>query len=161
MRKILKWLTPLIAVGVAVFILFFLISINSNETSVALAPLEHKSDVVAEQPQQVWLNHFSKTEKLGYFYPVNEVLIQVDLNEKIVEIKQTIYKLSAPLMDPYQLFCLKEELKRHNLKYYLKKDKNSAELLIYSKDKEKLNSLVEVLKNYQISATVGLYKEDT
>lgn len=87
MRKILKWLTPLIAVGVAVFILFFLISINSDETSVALAPLEHKSDVVVEQPQQVWLNHFSKTEKLGYFYPVNEVLIQVDLNEKIVEIK--------------------------------------------------------------------------
>lgn len=161
MRKILRWLTPLIAVGVAVFILFFLISINSDETSVALTPLEHKSDVVVEQPQQVWLNHFSKTEKLGYFYPVNEVLIQVDLNEKIVVTKPTIYKLSAPLMDPYQLFCLKEELKRYNLKYYLKKDKNSAELLIYSKEREKLNSLVEVLKNYQISATVGLYKEDT
>ncbi len=55
----------------------------------------------------------------------------------------------------------KKYLKQHQLKYYLKKDKNGAELLIYSKDKEKLNSLVEVLKKYQISATVGLYKEDT
>ena len=161
MRKILKWLTPLIAVGVAVFILFFLISINSNETSIALAPLEHKSDIAVDKPQQDWLNHFSKTEKLGYFYPVNEVLIQIDLNEKVVATKATTYKLSAPLLDPYQLFCLIEELKRHNLKYYLKKDKNGAELLIYSKDRDKLNSLVEVLKNYQISATGGLYKEDT
>ena len=85
-------------------------------------------------------------------------MIQVDLNEKIAS--KTIYKLSAPIIDPYQLFCLKEELKQHQLKYYLKKDKNGAELLIYSKDIERLNSLVEVLKNYQISANVGLYKED-
>jgi hypothetical protein len=158
-RKILKWLTPLIAVGVAVFIIFFLISINSNETYINLSPLEHKSSAAVEEPKKVWLNHFSKSEKLGYFYPVNEVFIQVDLNEKIVS--ETIYKLSAPILDPYQLFCLKEELKQHRLKYYLKKDKSGAELLIFSKDRDKLNSLVEVLKNYQISANVGLYKEDT
>ena len=158
MRKILKWLTPLIAVGVAIFIVFFLISINSNETSFKLAPLEHKSEKAVKEPEKIWLDHFSKIEKSGYFYPVNEVLIQVDLNEKIA--KSTIYKLSAPLLDPYQLFCLKEELKRHQLEYYLKKDKSGAELLIYSKDRDKLNSLVEVLKNYQISANVGLYKED-
>lgn len=158
MQKILKWLTPLIAAGVAVFILFFLISINSNETSINLAPLEHKSEVVIKEPKNNWLEHFSKTEKLGYFYPVNEVLIQVNLNEKIAS--KTVYKLSAPILDPYQLFCLKEELKQHGLKYYLKKDKNGAELLIYSKDKNRLNSLVEVLKNYQISASIALYKED-
>ncbi|MDD5372121.1 MAG: hypothetical protein PHO62_01705 [Sulfurimonas sp.] len=158
MRKILKWLTPLIAVGVAIFIVIFLISINSNETSFKLAPLEHKSETAVKEPEKIWLDHFSKTEKSGYFYPVNEVLIQVDLNEKIAN--STVYKLSAPLLDPYQLFCLKEELKRHQLEYYLKKDKSGTELLIYSKDRDKLNSLVEVLKNYQISANVGLYKED-
>lgn len=159
MQKILKWLTPLIAVGVAVFIIFFLISINTNETSITLAPLEQRSEPVAPKPKKVWLNHFSKTERLGYFYPVNEVLIKVDLNEKIVS--KTIYKLSASLLDPYQLFCLKEELGQHKLKYYLKKDEEGVELLIYSKDIEKLKALVKVLKNYQISAKVGLYKEDT
>lgn len=159
MRKILKWLTPLIAVGVAVFIILFLISINSNETSIKLAPLEHKSGTAVDEPEKDWLNHFSKTEELGYSYPVNEVFIQVDLNEKTEN--KPVYKLSAPLLDPYQLFCLKEELKQHQLKYYLKKDKSGAELLIYSSDRDKLNSLVEVLKNYEISAKVGLYKEDT
>jgi hypothetical protein len=157
-QKILKWLTPLIAVGVAIFIIFFLILINSNETPIKIAPLEHKSEVVVKKQEKVWLNHFSKTERLGYFYPVNEVYIQVDLNEKIAS--KTIYKLSAPLLDPYQLFCLKEELKQHKLKYYLKRDKRGVELLIYSKNIEKLNTLVRVLKNYQISAKVGLYKED-
>lgn len=158
MQKILKWLTPLIAVGVAVFIVTFLVSINSDDGPVSISPLEHRNEVVAKKPKEVWLNHFSKTERLGFFYPVNEVLIQVDLNEEVPS--QTVYKLSASLLDPYQLFCLKEELKQHQLKYYLKRDKSGVELLIYSKNREKLNSLVEVLKNYQILAKVGLHKED-
>lgn len=158
MQKILKWLTPLIAVGVAVFIVTFLVSINSDDGPVSISPLEHRDEVVAKKPKEVWLNHFSKTERLGFFYPVNEVLIQVDLNEEVPS--QTVYKLSASLLDPYQLFCLKEELKQHQLKYYLKRDKSGVELLIYSKNREKLNSLVEVLKNYQILAKVGLHKED-
>ena len=68
--------------------------------------------------------------------------------------------MSAPLLDPYQLFCLKEELKQHKLKYFLEKDSLGVELLIFSKNIEKLNSLVKVLKNYQISATIKPYKEE-
>jgi len=158
MQKILKWFTPLIAVGVAVFIIFFLISINANEEIASLAPLKHTSKIVEKKEKKVWLNSFSKTERLGYFYPVNEVLIEVELTEKVKT--KTIYKLSASLLDPYQLFCLKEELSQHKLKYYLKRDKKSVELLIYSKDKQKLNSLVRVLKNYQIKAKISLHKED-
>jgi len=158
MQKILKWFTPVLALGVAVFIIFFLISINPSQEQDYVEPLEHKSEVVQKKSQKVWLNHFSASQRLGYFYPVNEAFIEIDLVEKIIS--KTIYKLSASLLDPYQLFCLREELKQHGLKYYLKKDKNSVELLIYSKNIEKLNSLVRVLKNYQISAKVELYKED-
>ncbi|MDO8453519.1 MAG: hypothetical protein Q7S59_02985, partial [Sulfurimonas sp.] len=121
-------------------------------------PLVYKSEAVEKKEDKLWLNHFSQTERLGYFYPVNEVFVQVDLDEKII--KNIMYKLSAPLLDPYQLFCLKEELKQHQLKYYLQKDKSGIELLIYSKEIDKLNSLVKVLKNYQISATVVPYNEE-
>ena len=158
MQKILKWFAPALAVGVAIFIVFFLISINPSEKLDDLEPLIHKSDVVAKKPKKIWLNHFSKTEKLGYFYPVNEVYVTLDLNEKIIN--TITYKLSAPLLDPYQLFCLKEELKQHALKYYLMRDKRGVELLIYSKDIDKLNSLVRVLKNYQIMAKIEPYKEE-
>nr|WP_321268555.1 hypothetical protein [uncultured Sulfurimonas sp.] len=159
MQKALKWFSPVLALGVAIFIIFFLISINPSQEQDYIEPLEHKSEIVQQKPNEVWLNHFSKTEKLGYFYPVNEASIEVSLDETIAS--NTIYKLSASLLDPYQLFCLKEELKQHKLRYYLKRDKSGVELLIYSKNIEKLNSLVKILKNYQISAKAELYKEDS
>ena len=158
MHNLLKWLTPIIGIGVAIFIVMFLISINSSKKIKNLEPLQLQSVVPPKDKTKIWLNHFSKTERLGYFYPVNEVYIQTPLSEKITS--NTIYKLSASLIDPYQLFCLKEELNQHKLKYYLKRDKTGVDLDIYSKDKKKLNSLVRVLKNYQIIAEVRLHKED-
>ena len=158
MQKILKWLTPLIGVGVAIFIVFFLISINSSDDFVESKPLAFKTKVTKKKPEKVWLNHFSQAQRLGYFYPVNEVYIKVDLDEKIT--KTITYRLSAPLLDPYQLFCLKEELRQHKLPYSLEKQKSGVELLIFSKNIDKLNSLVKVLKNYQISATIKPFKEE-
>ena len=158
MHTLLKWLTPLIGIGVAIFIVLFLININGSKKTGELEPFEVQTALQPKEKSKLWLNHFSQTQRLGYFYPVNEVYIQTPLDEKIVS--NTIYKLSASLIDPYQLFCLKEELKQHKLKYYLKRDKTGVDLDIYSKDKNKLNSLVRVLKNYQIVAQVKLHKED-
>jgi outer membrane usher protein FimD/PapC len=159
MQKIMKWFAPLLAVGVAIFIISFLVSINSQEPVVESKPLKLKSENIApKQKEKIWLNHLSQTQKKGYFYPVNEIYVEVNLNEKIT--KTITYKLSAVLKDPYQLFCLKEELKRYGLKYFLKKDKQGIELLIYSQNVDKLRSLVQVLKNYKISAQIKPYKEE-
>lgn len=158
MQKILKWFAPLLTGVVAIFLIFFFISINSDNVYIESEPLVLDENVTLIQPEQNWLSHFSKSERLGYFYPVNEVYIKIDLNEKITKI--ITYELSAKLLDPYQLFCLKEELKRYGLKYYLRKDIHGVNLLIYSQDVNKLNSLVNVLKNYKILAIVKPYKED-
>jgi len=158
MQKILKWLTPLIAVGVAIFIIFFLISINSAEVFLDSEPLTLDKEIQQAKPKKVWLDHFSKSERLGYSYPVNEVYVKVNLEEKITKV--ITYKLTAKLLDPYKQFCLSEELKRHKLKYYLKKDKTGVDLFIYSQDVDKLKNLVKVLKNYKISATIKPYRED-
>jgi len=159
MQKILKWFAPLLALGVATFLIFFLISINSSIDAVDSVPLSLDSNVTQSKPEKVWLNHFSDTQRLGFSYPVNEVYIKVDLNEKITK-TITTYRLSASILDPYQIFCLKEELKQHRLKYYLNKDKNGMVLLIYSHNVDKLKNLVKVLKNYQISATIKPSKEE-
>ena len=158
MQKILKWFTPVLALGVAIFIVFFLISINSTDNLENIKPLVRETKEPTNQKEKVWLDRFSITQRKGYFYPVNEVYIKVDLDTNILG--KTIYKLSASSLDPYQIFCLKEELKQHKLKYYFNKDKNGLELLIYSKDKLKLNSLVKVLKKYQIVAKIMPYKEE-
>lgn len=158
MQKIFKWFAPLFMGGVAIFILFFLISINNESSYIETEPLSIEHNTIEKEPQKNWLNHFSKSERLGYFYPVNEVYVKTDLSEKIIKI--TTYKLSAKLLDPYQLFCLREELKRHSLDYYMMKDSREVNLLIYSQDVNKLNSLVNVLKEYQIVATIVPYKEE-
>ena len=158
MQKIMKWFAPALAIGVAIFITFFLISINSPEVIDESEPLSLKSENITTKPEKkVWLNHLSQTQKKGYFYPVNEVYVEVDLNEKIT--KTITYKLTAHVKDPYQLFCLREELKRHGLKYFLKKDTKGVELLIYSQNVDKLNSLVKVLKNYKILAKIKPYNK--
>ncbi len=158
MQKILKWFTPALALGVAIFIVFFLISINSTDNLENVEPLVRKTEKSTTQKEKLWLDRFSITQRKGYFYPVNEVYIKVDLDKNIIS--KTIYKLSASSLDPYQLFCLKEELKQHKLRYYFTKDKKGLELLIYSTDRVKLNSLVRVLKKYQIVAKIEPYKED-
>ena len=71
-----------------------------------------------------------------------------------------LFSVDATNQVIYQLFCLTEELKQNKLRHYLKKDKNGVELLIYSQNKNKLNTLVQSLKNYNISAKISLSKED-
>lgn len=159
MQKILKWFIPFVAFVVAVFLVWFLISINSDEPVEDFKPLKLEKQSTASKQEKSWIDHFSKREREGFSYPVNEVYVKLDLDEKITKI--ITYKLQAPLLDPYQIFCLKEELKRHHLRYYLKQDKRRGmELLIYSKDKKRLNNLVKVLQNYQIFAKITPYKEE-
>jgi len=158
MQKILKWFTPVLALGVAVFIVLFLISINSTGKLEDIKLVVHKTKNATQQKEKIWLDRFSLIQRKGYFYPVNEVYVKIDLDASIIS--KTIYKLSASSLDPYQLFCLKEELKQHKLKYYFTKDKKGLELLIYSTNKTKLNSLVRVLRKYQIMAKIEPYKED-
>ena len=160
MQRIATWLTPIISIGVALFIVVFLVEINNNEPVPSVNPsmksAEKSADDSVQQPR--WLDKFAKSERLGYFYPVNEISIELDLDETLVS--ESVYKLSAPLKDPYQLFCLKQELKQHQLRYYLEKAGDGAELLIFSKDIKRLKALVKALKNYKISAKISPYKED-
>ena len=80
MQKIMKWFALLLAIGVAIFIIFFLISINAKEVLQESQPLRLKGEVVTQKPDKIWLNHLSKTQRQGYFYPVNEIYVKVDLN---------------------------------------------------------------------------------
>jgi len=158
MQKLIKWLAPIVAIGVVIFLTYFFISINSETVFINNEPLGLQKKAKQVNIEKSWLNHFSKTKKLAYSYPVNEIYLKVDLDEKIT--KTITYKLSANIQDPYQFFCLKEELERYKLKYFLKKDKMGIYLLIYSRNVNKLNNLVKVLKDYKINAQVERDKKD-
>jgi hypothetical protein len=158
MHKAFKWLTPIITIGVAIFIVVFLIKINPSENT-QLDKLQTTNMKIQDgEPQSMWLNHFSKSEQNGYFYPVNEIYINLDLNEQAGLIKT--YQLDAPISDSYKLFCLQEVLKQYNVRYFLNKNQEDAKLLIYLDDKSKLDLLVKALKTYDISANILPYKEE-
>ncbi|MEA3521934.1 MAG: hypothetical protein U9R50_03090 [Campylobacterota bacterium] len=159
MQRLAYWLTPIIAIGVALFLVLLLYRINQGEAPPLLKQKSIANVLASDQKSDNgWLERFSKSERLGYFFPVNEIYINLDLTQKIVH--ETIYQLNATIHDPYQLFCLKEELKQYGLKHLLKKDSTGTTLLIRSKNQNKLMQLVATLKNYQIMAKIVPFKEE-
>ncbi|MBU0632211.1 hypothetical protein KKA17_06180 [bacterium] len=159
MQSAFKWLTPIVTIGVAVFIIIFLIDINPSENIQMVDKLKFKiKKIDDEKPEELWVNHFSKSEQNGYFYPVNEVFVDLELSEKIALKK--IYQVNASITDSYQFFCLQEVLKQYKIRYYLKKEHLDTKLLIYSQEKSKLDSLVKALKTYDINAKILPYVEE-
>jgi hypothetical protein len=152
MKKILKWISLLFAVSVSVFVIFFLYDINSDEFVDDFEPLELKQNNSNQDKEALWLNHLSKAKKKQYFFPVDEIYIKTDLVKDKQKTKG--YKLLVDDLDPYEIFCLNQELKRFNIKYFFKKDKTSNKLIVFSNDLGRLNSLVKVLKKYQIDAKI-------
>lgn len=160
MQRFVKWLTPLITLGVAIFIIFLLIDVNERESVSHIEPIisedepGNKTDLTAKR----WLDTLAQHERHGFFYPVNEIYVELDLDQRSVSEKT--YRLSALLRDSYQLFCLKQELSQHQLRYTLKHEKKATELLVYSRDEAKIKAFLHSLKNYQITASILPYKED-
>ena len=152
MKRILKWLSLLFAVGIAVFVIYLLYTINREEPIETLEPFSLPAQKKEQTNKAFWLNHLAGTKKKGYYFPVNEVYIRTDLVTYAPS--QKPFELVVNDLDPYQIFCLREELKRHNVRYFFKKSKEETKLLVYSKSLKKLNDLIKVLKKYQIDAKI-------
>lgn len=161
MHGFAKWLTPAVTVGVAIFIAMLLVDINQGEPDLMMDPTKQQTTQKEVKPvvrEKQWIDTLATSERQGYFYPVNEIYIDIDLNQRLVNEK--IYRLSALLHDPYQLFCLKQELKQHQLRYTLKSDNQGTQFIVYTKEKARIDALIERLKNYKITAKHLPYQED-
>lgn len=149
-----RWLFPAIFVGVAIFLIFFLVQVNQTDAVI----YDEKADIPQAQQlpdipsREKWIERFSERENQGYFYPVTEIFVEVDLKEPPK--KTTIYQLRAGDLDPYQIFCLKEVLKQYQVKYMFEQNKDETKLVIHSKNLDQLKSIVKSLKNYAINANI-------
>ena len=149
-----KWLFPAIFVGVAFFLILFLVQVNQNDASIYAdkADIPQAQELPIIPSKDKWIERFSEHEDEGYFYPVTEIFVEVDLKDPPK--KTTIYQLKAGDLDPYQLFCLKEVLKQHQVKYMFEQKKEDMKLIIYSKNLNQLKNIVKTLKNYAINASI-------
>lgn len=160
MLRLIRWLTPMVTLGVAIFIVVLLIDVNSSGPvgSIETDESNESSDMFSAVNERRWLDRLAKNEQQGYFYPVNEIYVELDLDQRLVNEKR--YRLTARLRDPYQLFCLKQELREHKLHYTLKNEDKGAELLVFSKKEARIKAFLDSLKKYQISASMLPYEED-
>ena len=152
MKEILKWTSLLFAVGAAVFVIFLFYTINTEEPISKPKPFALPNQQSEQKETALWLNHLADAKKKGYYFPVNEVYIKTDLLNYVPPRKP--FEMVVNDLDPYQTFCLREELRRHDVRYFFKKSKEEMKLLVYSKSLKKLNDLVKVLKKYQIDAKI-------
>lgn len=149
-----KWLFPAIFVGVAIFLILFLVQVNQTDASIYAekADIPKAEELPYIPSREKWIERFSEHENKGYFYPVTEIFVELDLKEPPE--KTTIYQLNAGDLDPYQLFCLKEVLKQYKLTYMFEQNKDDMKLVIYSKNLSQLQNIVKTLKNYAINARI-------
>lgn len=156
MQRIAYWLFPLIAVAVAIFIVVFMIQINSTAPLAKGEGSPHKEGEESDMKvkgEAGWLERFSLEEDKSYFYPLNELTLELDTLS--AHEKEVSFRLSVPLKNDYELFCLKQELKKRDFPYFLQKEGDDMTLLVDSNNQSELESLVTKLKTYQIMATVS------
>jgi hypothetical protein len=149
-----KWLFPAIAVGVALFLVVFLVQVNQTDASIYAdkADIPEAQEIPSIVSKEKWIERFSEHEDEGYFYPVTEIFIEVDLKE--LAKKTTVYQLKAGELDPYQLYCLKEVLRQYKTQYMFEQQHDDMKLLIYSKNLNQLKNIVKTLENYAINAQI-------
>ena len=153
--RLAKWLFLSISIGVAIYLVIFLIGVNQNDASIYNldANLPKTKEINPIKVEKNWLESFSHSETQGYFYPVTEISIELNLKNPN-KIKNS-YILKTGKLDEYQLFCLKQVLKQHRINYKLQEIKGDAEVVIYSTKRPKLNQIVKALKPYKIQSKIS------
>ncbi len=160
MRRAAFWLFPLIAFAVALFIVLFLVQINPSAPKISSG--ENENDVISseglEEKIGSWISHFSSTKESGYFYPVNEITLKLDMGGENTALE--LYRLTVKPKSSDELLQAKEELKKSTLPYVMQNQEDMMILTIDSTDQFQLQSLVTKLKTYQITATLSPYTEE-
>ena len=80
MRRAAYWLFPLIALAVAIFITIFLIQINPSAPKVEISNIDEVLPVETSSDEKSWISHFSSNDEKEYFYPVNEMTLNLDVS---------------------------------------------------------------------------------
>jgi hypothetical protein len=159
MRRAAYWLVPLIAFAVALFIGIFLVKINPAIPKVNPIEKDHTVDNGGLKDKfGSWISRLSGDQEDEYFYPVNEVTLNLDMGD--TPVATTVYRLSVKPKNSDELLRIKEVLKNSELPYDMDDEEENKILTVDSNDKAQLQSLVTKLKNYQITATLSPYTEE-
>ncbi|MBD3798415.1 hypothetical protein [Sulfuricurvum sp.] len=81
-RRAAYWLVPIIAIGVAVFIIYFLIQINPSTPRIKMSDVDDVLPPNKGDGEKGWMDKFAGDGEKGYFYPVNELYLNLDTDNE-------------------------------------------------------------------------------
>jgi len=149
------WFFALLPASVFAFLIMFFVSINYVDEKSLLLELDNlqPSTKEAKEVNDIgWIKSFATSAKKGYFYPVNEISIELSLDENIRHYNE--YRLDIEPLDTYRFFCLRQVLTSFNVNYLLQRYHENIKTVLFSDKRSELQKIVKELKTYNIYAKV-------
>ena len=149
------WFFALLPASVFIFLIMFFVSVNEvDEKSLlnSLSNLEVLEKTVKKSDERGWIENFATSAQKGYFYPVNEISIELALDENIRRYNE--YRLDIEPLDTYKFFCLRQVLTSFDVHYLLQRYHENVKTVLFSDKKNELEKIVKELKTYNINAKV-------
>lgn len=108
-------------------------------------------------PPSTWSGKLAKVKTREYYFPVNDLFIQIDI-KKLKKIPKrepkNSYQLVVDETNRYSLFCIRKTLENFSLPFIIVKDRDKNYIIIDSYDTDKLNRVVDRLKKYNINSKI-------
>jgi len=149
------WFFSLLPASVFVFLTIFFVNVNYvDEKSLLLNldSLKPSTNTAKKLDERGWIKSFATSAQKGYFYPVNEISIELSLDEDISHYSE--YRLDIEPLDTYRYFCLRQVLTSFNVHYLLQRYHESVITVLFSDKQSELQEIVKELKTYNIDAKV-------
>lgn len=152
-KKILGTFFILLFVGVA-FLLYQLRSLNA-EVKIEEAKYETpiKQNVKEEPSEKVWIKELAHQGSREFFFPVNELLMQIDIQGPHADKKKS-FRLVIDRADRYSLFCIVQTLSSLHLSYIVIKENKLPIIYVDDKNMKQLENVVSELEKYDIKSKI-------
>jgi hypothetical protein len=154
-KKILGTFFLLLFLSVT-FLLYQLLSQN-NEAKIELA--KYKTTIIhnnaKEEPQEKdWVKELAHQESREFFFPVNELFMQIDIQGGSNGEKRKSFRLVIDRADRYSLFCIVQTLSALHLSYVVIKENKIPIVYVDEKGSKQLENVVLELEKYDIKSKI-------
>ncbi len=122
------------------------------ETSMEKFPIKQK--IKKSNPILSWKDKLAKVKTKDHYFAVNNLLIQIDFKKQDIKPKR-IPKEAYQLLvqnDRYSFFCVQKTLENFSLPFLIVKEKEKNYIIINSYDTDKIQKVVDTLKQYNINS---------
>ncbi len=144
----------LFLVIVAIFVLIF--EFDKKQDGFVFSKENHLEQEQKEPKANTWMHKLAKSNSLDYHFPVNDLLIKIDLkpNVKVSKTFYTSYNLIIDNFDRYSMFCIKQVFDMFKTPYVIVNEKNKNTIIVQSENSNNLVNVVEELKKYDIKSKI-------